>query len=212
MNRKSFLEGMAALRILPTKVAVKSEITTEIYWRACQDLTDEEWKRAIDRAIATLEWFPVPAKLRELAGKVVAQIEDRAERAFEVVQVAAQRISHEHSVTFGPLVNRVVMQMGGWQKVQGRIDDEWARKDFINIYSGLEGTEGDAPERLPGHTEQVNQFNESKGAGFIQYQFRTVDMEKEVELRLGNASPAKRSLPCAPEKGRVIPRLGEEGK
>lgn len=66
-DRERFAVAMAK-----TAVALKgemSEIAGEVYWEALEDLGIGELEAACLRARKELEFFPVPSKLRELAGR-----------------------------------------------------------------------------------------------------------------------------------------------
>lgn len=108
----------------------------EGYWMALSDLSEEEMKRACARAMAESKFMPVPAELLEYAGRAQKRATDIAD-AWEAVRRAIDKHDYTDSVDFGALVNAVIRNLGGWQRLcdLGREQlDVWTRKEFERIY------------------------------------------------------------------------------
>lgn len=107
------------------------------YRIALRDLTRNELSTATKRALTESRFMPSPAELRAFAGKNrVAEIAE----AWEAVRRAVDRHDYTDSVDFGPLVNAVVRNVGGWQRLcalDREALDVWARKEFERIYEAF---------------------------------------------------------------------------
>jgi len=123
----------------------------EGYWIALQVLTEEELATATKRALAECKFMPAPSELLALAGRGRNLTADVAQ-AWEAVRTAIDRHDYTASVDFGPLVNAVVRNLGGWDRLC-RLDLEalnvWARKEFERIYEAFAGKEASALNGAP---------------------------------------------------------------
>ena len=133
--RDALRAGLASLAIAFNRPADK-ELAT-VYWLALRDLTAEEIGVAVERALGQCRFFPPPAALRALAGK-----DHRAAvaEAWEAVRRAVDVHDYTTSVDFGPLVNAVVRNIGGWQRLcalDREALDVWARKEFERIFEAF---------------------------------------------------------------------------
>lgn len=136
----------------------------EGYWIALRDLTAEELAHATGRAVREGRFMPTPAELLELAGWGGTRASAiAAAQAWEAVRTAMDRHDYTTSVDFGPLVNAVVRNLGGWVALCDKSvpDLVWVRKDFERLYSDfgskppeslngapLRGQFGGAPVRI----------------------------------------------------------------
>lgn len=109
------------------------------YWLALEELTEAELKSAVRVAVTTQKFMPSPAELLAFAGHGKIQASAIAE-AWEAVRTAIDCHDYTASVDFGPLVNAVVRNLGGWDRLC-RLDLEalnvWARKEFERIYEAF---------------------------------------------------------------------------
>lgn len=108
----------------------------EGYWIALGELEESDFKTAVSRALRECKFMPAPMELLAFAGKAKNTTADVAE-AWQAVRAAIDRNDYTDSVDFGPLVNAVVRNIGGWQylcdlKIPAL--DVWARKKFEEIY------------------------------------------------------------------------------
>lgn len=106
------------------------------YWLALKDLNLDDFQQGAARALATCKRMPVPADLREMSG--AQTVAAGALVAWEEVRKAIRRHGAYESVDFGPLVNAVVRNMGGWVSLCGLETaelDKWTRKEFERIYA-----------------------------------------------------------------------------
>jgi hypothetical protein len=137
-DRKDFGIAMAALGFALGKTVEREEL--DAYWQFLRDLDLEALKRAVGMAGRTLRFFPKPSELRELAGR--SRSADIA-TAWEAVRAAMDRYDYTHSVDFGPLVNAVVRNLGGWVEICGKsiLQLVWVRKDFERVYEAFASTD-----------------------------------------------------------------------
>jgi hypothetical protein len=158
MTRIEFSRIMAPLVGLFTN-ANFSEERANIYFSVLDFLGPDALMVAVTRALRECKWFPRPAELIELAGANPTS-SAKAEAAFEVVSRARDQLSMYESVNFGPLINRVVRQLGGWPEICNHAEEEWSkwtRKTFLEVYVAFVRTIEDGPDHLPGDTEIQNQ-------------------------------------------------------
>lgn len=117
-----------------------TEAAIEGYAIGLEDLTHEQLAVATKRAIRESKFMPTPAELRAFAGMGGPRaLEAAAIEAWEAVRRAMDEHDYTDSVDFGPLVNAVVRNLGGWQwlcdqKVTGL---PFVRKDFERVYGLL---------------------------------------------------------------------------
>jgi len=104
------------------------------------DLTDEQLAAGTSRALREAKFMPSPSELRDLAGR--SRKADIA-IAWEAVRAAMDRYDYTMSVDFGPLVNAVVRNLGGWVELCGKSIPQlvWVRKDFERVYEAFASTE-----------------------------------------------------------------------
>jgi hypothetical protein len=139
---RTFAATMVALFALYDREA--TDELMDLYRDALDGLTPEQLQQGVSRAIRELKWLPKPAEIRELAGisgpRVLArQIAD----AWEAVCKAMRQHDYTTSVDFGPLVNAVLRNMGGWSGDTGACHwtiaeiETWKRKEFERLYEAF---------------------------------------------------------------------------
>lgn len=139
-----------------------SKTTFLAYREALRDLTDEELKTAVHRALRESRFMPPPAELRSL---VLLSHEERAVRAWIAFERAVMRHGYIHSVNFDdPLINAVVRALGGWEHCCGMPADEFdtfLQKRFQETYRALaaRGIGAEECEPLCGYFERQNRMN-----------------------------------------------------
>lgn len=110
------------------------------YWLALEDLTEDEFRAVAKRALRESKFMPTPAELLAFAGKAGPKVASaRAAEAWEAVRRAMDQHDYTTSVDFGPLVNAVVANLGGWQELCAKSipDLVWVRKDFDRVYEAF---------------------------------------------------------------------------
>lgn len=150
------------------------------YWLGCQGLSDDDFTKAIERALRESNFMPSPHELRALAGE--EQIETKAIHAWATVLRSIGAVGSYQSVDFGPLVNAVIRSMGGWVELCGRDSEElreWGRKDFESTYKRLAGSAylGEMGEHLAGICERTN-----KALGVASKPVRLLDAKATKDL------------------------------
>ncbi len=80
--------------------------------------------------------MPVPAELLTYSGRQPRDIGAEATLAWDAVRRAMDALDVYGNPDFGPLVNAVVRNLGGWVYLceQKLSELEWRRKDFERIY------------------------------------------------------------------------------
>lgn len=114
-----------------------------IYLAALSDLSVAEVERACIRAAQEAKFMPVPSELRVHAGKTSPA--EEAAHAWDVVLESMNRYDYLRSIDFGPLVNAVVRNLGGWQWLCSQKDPqlEWTRKEFYRVHGLYRNTPPD---------------------------------------------------------------------
>lgn len=114
----------------------------EGYWLAVEDLSEEELRKATRAALASSKFMPAPAELRAFARPPRNPNVDVVQ-AWQAVRRAIDK--HDYlvaSIDFGPLVNAVIRNLGGWdtfcRATLPELDNPgWLRKRFDEIYKSL---------------------------------------------------------------------------
>lgn len=109
----------------------------ELYWIVFKDLGESEMKAAIGRAAAECKFMPSPAELRGFV-RAPRDLVAEAQIAWGAVRKAVDKIDYTVSqIDFGPHVNAVVRQLGGWDALcRAPLTDldVWKRKEFERLY------------------------------------------------------------------------------
>lgn len=116
----------------------------EGYWIALSDLTDAQMNAAVTRALRESKFLPSGSELITFAG-VANALPLRIAEAWEAVRRAIRVHDYTDSVDFGPRVNAVVRNMGGWLRLcelNREQLDVWGRKEFERAYEAF----ADKPE------------------------------------------------------------------
>lgn len=162
----------------------------EGYWLGLRDLQLSDVEAAVQRAITSSKFMPVPAELREQSGAL--KPDDCAELAWNELRKAIQQYSHYDSVDFSDkAINATIRQLSGnWQQcceeAVGEQFEVWYRKEFLRVYQTFTriGVSAELGARHVGFCEQSNYNN-----GYDHDENYLVRIECETTKRLG--------LPCA---------------
>lgn len=101
------------------------------YWRALEDLSVEEFRRAIDRGIRELRRLPRPVEL----GELVRRGPTASALAWDLVLRAISQAGTYRSVAFeDPAIHLAIESMGGWIAFGQREENDWTRKDFERLH------------------------------------------------------------------------------
>jgi len=137
-NRERFVAAMAMLSGVFNRQL--SDEAVEGYWLVLKAVPMDDLARATRKALAECRFMPTPAELLELSGcggprALVAEVAV----AWGAVRAAMDRHDYTTSVDFGPLVNAVVHNLGGWvQLCAASIPElEWRRKKFEEVYAAF---------------------------------------------------------------------------
>lgn len=149
-NREAFVTGLAVLGATFDRKLAPAAV--EGYWLALSDLSEDEWKALMKRALSECKFMPAPAELLVMArpkqdpGVAVVQAWQAVRRAID---------KHDYlvaTIDFGPLVNAVIRNLGGWdvfcRATLPELDNPgWLRKKFEEVYRSLATAE---PTQLHG--------------------------------------------------------------
>lgn len=170
-RREKFATSLAVIAAAFNREMVPAAI--EGYWIALQGLTEDDLAVATKRSLAECRFMPAPAELLALAGRG-RNVETEAAEAWEAVRRAVDEHDYTDSVDFGPLVNAVVRNLGGWDRLC-RLDLEalnvWARKEFERIYAAFSPKD-------PGSLNSDPHFGAFKG--------------RPIPIRIGGKLPIRR--------------------
>lgn len=113
-----------------------TEAAMDGYWIALKDLSHERLSQATRRALSECRFMPSPAELRDFAGDGLKALEAACAEAWGIVRRVMDTCDSYESVDFGPLVNAVLHNLGGWKELCEKTIPElvWVRKDFERIY------------------------------------------------------------------------------
>jgi hypothetical protein len=131
-DRGKFLVGFNRLAAAFGKDATK--ILAEVWWTALEDIDDDSFARAVLAAERDCRFMPVPAEMRELAGASKAI---DAAMAWEASRDAVRKYGYTHSLDFGPVVNAVIRNLGGWSKFCDLTNEAlpFERKRFEELFA-----------------------------------------------------------------------------
>jgi hypothetical protein len=152
LSKAKLVEGMTLLCEMVGHEA--SEFLYRAYYTVLQDLTDEQFEKAVIEALRVQKWskLPMPGQLLEY---IHGKPEDMALIALEKVERAFSQAGCYRSVVFDdPLIHGVIQAMGGWHTFAMELD-EWTfrRKDFLKTYQAFTGKNVPTPLRLAGRAE-----------------------------------------------------------
>lgn len=114
----------------------------EGYWTVLEHLSEDEIKAATKRALAECKFMPAPSEMLALARPA----RDPNLAAIQAWQEVRKAIDvHDYlvaSIDFGPLVNAVIRNLGGWDTLcratLPELDNPgWLRKRFEEVYAAL---------------------------------------------------------------------------
>lgn len=158
-DRKRFAKNLVGLAALLDKELPVS--LQDLYWRAFKDeVSDDEFEAACNRAGLGLKFFPKPVELMEF---IRPDQETVALDAWETLQRTIRRVGQYQSVLFqdGRLTH-TVESLGGWEVVclWETKDLSYRRHEFLKTYQALK--DGGPPRTLLGLIERDN-----SGRGYL---------------------------------------------
>lgn len=121
-----------------------TKIAASAYTLALEGLTAAEVSVALKRALREAKFMPSPSELLGFAGKGgPLEMARRSAEAWEAVRTAMDRHDYTTNVHFGPHVNAIVRNLGGWCALCDKSIPElvWVRKEFEKLYEAFDGQE-----------------------------------------------------------------------
>ena len=140
MTRKDFAVVMTILG--ETYGRPLTDAMLDGYWLVLEGLSETELKAAARGALSTQKFMPTPSELLAFV-KPKKDPNVDAIQAWQVVRKAIDKFDYlVNTIDFGPLVNAVIRNLGGWDTLctatLPELDNPgWLRKRFEEVYKGL---------------------------------------------------------------------------
>jgi Domain of unknown function (DUF6475) len=162
-----------------------TKMLSSAYFLVLQDLTKEEFEKAIKSVLAGRKYstMPLPADFLEAAN---GNPEEVAIIALNFVIKAIGRVGIYQSVDFQDAkIHATIEAMGGWQKICLLTHDEWkfASKEFVSTFKALLNRNVNPAQILVGQCDQHNIFR-----GVISSPQDVVVVENELYSQVANHS------------------------
>lgn len=163
LNNKIFSEHYKGLAmLLHGKI---DGIVMEFYYRAVQDLSDDDFIRAVNIAAKKYDFMPTPSQLLKCVhGSEMV----RAEKAWEKVMIAVNRFGAYESIHFQDgKINEAIRLIGGWVRICLADYEElkYLKHEFLGLYPGCRGEN----KALLGIVAKENLKNGYKSPKVIEY-------------------------------------------
>jgi hypothetical protein len=124
-----------------------SKAGMRLYFQAVSDLTIEQFEQATSIAVRELKWWPKPAEIREIAGKLKPSERDKKEMlaittANDANEAWAKALKHimDGKARYGGTgideIDHTIRLMGGWPRMSEVKTDEipFREREFIEKY------------------------------------------------------------------------------
>jgi hypothetical protein len=159
LDEKVFLEGISLIAELYDKKPSKSLLN--LYYTTLQELSDEDFKSAINTIARTNKYncMPKPAEILE---NVNGTQKEESLKAWCYVLSAIGNVGAYRSPTFEDgAIARVINHLGGWVYLCDKTSEElkWIEKDFEKFYPVFKKQGAGSMVKLLGITEQYNAQN-----------------------------------------------------
>lgn len=153
-----------------------SDITYKTYWAVLNDLSIEDFERAINTHLLDPNdgmFFPKPANIvKQLLGTEKQQTQNlqaKAEMAWQAVEGEIRRTGSWGSPKIDDgLALAAIKSLGGWSYICSLTMDKmtWLRKEFISSYQNYSTTPVEfLPQSLPGRIQIENARKSGNGQG-----------------------------------------------
>lgn len=159
MTDAAWVKGMGQLVLaLERRTLSPSEARARagIYRRHLDDLSDEQWLQAVDRAVATMEWFPSIAALRRFA-QPAALPEADAATLFDSILSDYEQGRHldfrQVEEKYGRQAAMSFVSSGGRRRFEECGTEEraqWTRKAFIEAFKAQDESLSPVPALTDG--------------------------------------------------------------
>ncbi len=155
MNREDFIKKIFKLAVLLNAEMTKEK--AQMYWDIFKKYTKEQIERALNLAVNTCKFFPVPAVIIEL---IEGSPSSKSMMAWEQVYDAIFKHGRYSSVVFSDkVIHKAIDCLGGWQKLcsSSEVDMKWIQKDFERLYQAYQNQPlQNYPAVLAGFHEEHN--------------------------------------------------------
>jgi len=196
LNEKIFAEYFTVLcEVFKT---ASTKLLLEVYYRALQELSDEEYKNAVSLIIKerVYKGLPLPAEILE---KAKGNDSDRAIIAKDKLKLAMRTYGAYRTVIFDdPVLHKVIESIGGWVKANTMdIEDleKYMKFEFEKVYRAYTKMKfGDIKLVFHGIHDIKNGIESTENAVYIGEKEKAVYWISEYEKRKGA------ELECSTEK------------
>lgn len=211
-DRAAFVTQLTGLAELFDKKI--TDTLFDIYWQVLEDLSLEDFKRAVNSLALTAKFFPKPAEFRE---QILPDMSAQAAIAYKKLEDAFSSAGVYRTVVFDdPVIHAVVENLGGWMHYCNlpEVEVKWYRKEFEKHYANFAPLV--AARRLKPPTMlfgvfafEENATDESKTPRLIGDHQKalawTTQARKEKELESANSKKLEQVLPkmrslCSPDR------------
>jgi len=194
LNEKTFLEGMSLIAELFDKKP--SDNMMNLYYTVLQELTDEQFKQAIN-AIARTNKYNCMPKPAEILEQVHGTAQDETLNAWAYAVGAIGKVGAYRSPIFEDgAISETIQHLGGWVVFCDTPQEElkWVQKEFEKFYPVFKKhSRGNV--RLSGIAEQHNalknleNFNEDKiYIGNIASNLKSIEIHADSQKMRGSVS------------------------
>ena len=135
MRKNIFVGGLKQLATAFNTEVNRAKV--QVYWENLQDLSDEDFNRAVKYLLRNNQFFPTIAEIRKaVEGDIEAEGIDAWQEVEEQFRVTgyyrAPRFSH-------PLIYEVVQGLGGWKYICSLPinENQYLRANFLKTYRVL---------------------------------------------------------------------------
>lgn len=166
MNQSDFKEFCEMLDYVSEQYTKPLSIgAKKIYWQGLIEYDLFSIKQAIGRHLRNPDTGQFMPKIADVVRMLQGTTQDSALIAWNKVNKAVRSVGAGQSVVFDDaLIHRVITEMGGWQSLGKKKEDEWAfvAKEFENRYRGYK-MRGENPEYQPILTGAYESENVANG-------------------------------------------------
>lgn len=166
MNQSDFKEFCEMLDYVSEQYTKPLSIgAKKIYWQGLIEYDLFSIKQAIGRHLRNPDTGQFMPKIADVVRMLQGTTQDSALIAWNKVNKAVRSVGTGQSVVFDDaLIHRVITEMGGWQSLGKKKEDEWAfvAKEFENRYRGYK-MRGENPEYQPILTGAYESENVANG-------------------------------------------------
>jgi len=163
MTESEFVNGIALMTASIGKPMPDQQV--EAWYLILGELTVDQLRRGIIETIRHHQFagFPPVGTILANAGATTT-VADEAILAWASVRDAIGRVGAYDSADFGPTVNAVIRDLGGWPTICDTLtaDLQWVEKRFCGAYRAFSATSR-IPDEMTRHLPGLSEMSNSRG-------------------------------------------------